>query len=487
MKTVAFILALLAVPAMADNEASNPWSQMAETDLEFINDLIGANHPGPVDESSPGFQEWFRTARARAQSELPKVRSLAGYKAVLQAYVAGSRDGHLSLNFHIDYRYNAWPGFVIAWRNDAFRVHSVAQGDQVPRAGDSLLACDGTGVEQLFEQRVLRFRGLGIPADRAWLAPEILLDRVNPLLERPVACRFSGGDGEYEVTLDWSWVPRAELGERTRDAALGSRPEFGSRETADGGLWLNFPSFGPAGAELEKMQAIMASLPEARGSEYVVVDVRGNSGGSSWWAEAFVRGLYGDGYWEVTDRGEEGYAVYRVSDANIEHFENLDDQILAQAGEDSEFYRYFKTLVGGLREASEAGQDLYAHRYGMPEESGKEGESVPAPPLYENPVYFLTDGRCASACLDFADVALRIPGVVHVGQHTSADTLFMEIRSATLPSRNGRISFATKVYRGRARGHNEYYAPRYEWKGNIWDTPKIEAWISALQSGGAGG
>jgi hypothetical protein len=99
-------------------------------------------------------------------------------------------------------------------------------------------------------------------------------------------------------------------------------------------------------------------------------------------------------------------------------------------------------------------------------------------------VFFLTDANCASACLDFADLMVCAPNVVQVGGETSGDTAYMDVARRPLPSGTGTVVYATKVYRDRARGHNETYVPAAAWSGDAWNTAGIEAWIADMQRGG---
>jgi hypothetical protein len=92
-------------------------------------------------------------------------------------------------------------------------------------------------------------------------------------------------------------------------------------------------------------------------------------------------------------------------------------------------------------------------------------------------VVLLTDGWCASACLDFADLLLAIPGVRHVGAATYADAVYIDNRSVRLPSDLGWFGFSMKVYRGRPRGHNQPYVPTSPYEGMTWDTPTLQAWL----------
>src|SRR3546814_12288574 len=76
----------------------------------------------------------------------------------------------------------------------------------------------------------------------------------------------------------------------------------------------------------------------------------------------------------------------------------------------------------------------------------------------KGPVYFVTNGSCASACLDAADLWKEL-GAIQIGQETSADTLYMDVRQDVLTSGLAGVSIPMKVYRGRARGSNEPLRP----------------------------
>jgi hypothetical protein len=109
-------------------------------------------------------------------------------------------------------------------------------------------------------------------------------------------------------------------------------------------------------------------------------------------------------------------------------------------------------------------------------------EDVKAPAISKAKILFLTDGRCGSACLDFADLILKLPNVTHIGEETAADTVYMDIRVEHLPSGLGRFSLAQKVYRGRARGHNQSYQPDIVYSGDLTNTRQIKRWVRNLKT-----
>lgn len=88
----------------------------------------------------------------------------------------------------------------------------------------------------------------------------------------------------------------------------------------------------------------------------------------------------------------------------------------------------------------------------------------------------VTDSFCASACLDFADAVLAVPGAIHFRLSTSGDTLYIDIGSQALPS-GAQFWLPLKVWRGRVRGNNQSYDPRYIFDGDINDTSAVQQWV----------
>jgi hypothetical protein len=95
-------------------------------------------------------------------------------------------------------------------------------------------------------------------------------------------------------------------------------------------------------------------------------------------------------------------------------------------------------------------------------------------------VFVLTDGGCASACLDAIDIWKPL-GAVLIGRETSADSQYMEIRREPLPSGVSTVAVPMKVYRARARGNNQPYVPTHVFKEDWSDQAAVEAWVDKLR------
>jgi hypothetical protein len=89
-------------------------------------------------------------------------------------------------------------------------------------------------------------------------------------------------------------------------------------------------------------------------------------------------------------------------------------------------------------------------------------------------IALLTDSRCASAYLDFAEQALLVPGAIHLGRTTSADSLHLEAGRAKLASGNVLV-LPQKVWRNRLRGNNEVLHPSIVLTASIDDDAAVRA------------
>jgi hypothetical protein len=207
------------------------------------------------------------------------------------------------------------------------------------------------------------------------------------------------------------------------------------------------------------------------------------------WGSRITEGLFGSEIYRwvgCRHAGEGAWAEWRASEENLAMVVETLPAIREKFGEGSLVDAIYTRLQDDLAHALEAGETWVRQPEGDQDEEGTEDPCAEAgsgfPP--ENPVaatvVLLTDGACASACLDFADELLLMPGVVHAGAPTSADTVYMEIRDVTLPSRLGRFSCAMKVYRNRSRGHNEPYAPAFRYDGDLADTEALRRWMRTL-------
>jgi hypothetical protein len=477
------LLPLLLVLSAGQAVAKSPWAQLAARDLQTIHTLLVENHPGAVDPEHPEFRRWLDDGVKLALALARTVDTPGGYEYAVRRYVAGFRDGHLGVAITLDHATLKWPGIIVALRDRRYRVHFVAAGEpELPPLGSELVACDGRDPAALMTSAVFPFEG--DPAlEAAWmrLAPNLLVDEGNPLRERPRACTFRTGAELRTVALGWRESPKAALADPLLAARFGARPALGQRDLRDGGVWISLPTFAPDDDQATQLRRIIHGLPELRARPLLVFDVRGNTGGNSKWGHELVQALFGPTWERVVaptlTTGQPLAVDWRASPGNQRYVAELVHKLEHEFADDPAIARSFAKVASGLEAALAAHRPFYRETDGDDAPAGV-AAAAPAPTAVHARVVLLTDGRCGSACLDFADALLPQPGVVHAGLPTYADSPFMEARAVPLPSGIATLHLPIKVYRHRARDHRPY-VPRLRYDGDPGDTAALERWLRA--------
>ncbi len=488
--SLAAVLPSPATPAAGQVPAERDWGAALRIDAQALHDDIAANHPGPVNRADPGFARRNDAQLALALKRARTARSYADYFYALRLYVASFDDGHLEFGVYGNTPMDiSWPGFLTDY--DGQGIMRVIVRDEragVP-IGAQLIGCDGRTAAQVAAARLGPAIGRWqLEAQRRAHGRYLFLDDGNRYVPRIRRCTFAAGGKRRSLQLDWQPIaPRDIVG---RLSAATARPprDFASRTGAGGVRWFSMPSFNgepqsAAGKALPPMIAAMrAGREELVAAPAIVLDLRGNGGGSSDWSRQIAEILWGRAALERLPR-DGSYVEWRVSRANLAAIERNYARRSAGGVLSSTTLHWYRGVIAGLTGALARGDALW--RQGPDEAAIAEVAPQPVAPALGGPVYVLTDWSCASACLDAVDL-WRALGAVHVGQTTSADTLYMEIRTVRSPSGIGEFSMPMKVYRGRSRGSNVPLAPVCKFDGDISETAALERWIAALAARGDG-
>ena len=451
------------------------WASLAAADLAAIYEILADNHPGPVDDLNPSFKRWHQEGLHAALRMAREVKSAAGYYFNLKFYVAGFRDTHLNVSSNLALK-PKWPGFVVAFRDGKF----MTRGRRSPRTIKSaVVERETVSVRELMLRNVFPYAGN--PAlEASWVefAPGLFIDLGNPWSERPSACVYDTGSVSR---LRWRPIASGALAGIIEDAQFGPPPGFAMREFADNCVWVSLPTFRPRGEDVVALKQIIHSLPASRRARVIVFDVRGNTGGNSQWGSDLLRSLYGDPYYDsrlrtLHRRGTS--AEWRVSEQNQQYIQRRAQEIEREFGRRSPIVRMMKTVARQMQRASRRGEIFCEHRGAEEAATAVRGRG-PVNPVKAQ-VFLLTDGRCGSSCLDFADELLAMPSVKHVGFSTNADSGYADVRSEVLPSGISRLTFAMKVYRNHLRPPNVPYVVQHRWPGEMSDTAALERWILKL-------
>jgi hypothetical protein len=472
---VASLLAVGAAQALAAEPAAEPWVLLTQQDLQAIHDTLAANHPGPVDPQNDRYRRWLDDGLQISRSQAANARGYADYMRALRRYANGFRDGHIGARFLLASERVSWPGFLVGRDADgAIRVLAAAEDSNVPLRAE-LLACDGATTEQLIKERLDPYYwNADIPHERWDSLPRLFQFEPTDTAGRMANCSFRIDGATKSIGLRWSSTRRETI-TRHLQSMEPPAPALGLQRK-QGISFVSLPSFnyfGDSAAGINALIGEMTTRAAELRSATVVFDVRGNGGGNSAWAERVASAFWGErSVMRVVDSFD--WTVdWRVSPDNITHLNTIVE----------------RSERDGLTEAAQSwGQArdalVAAQKKGQSLVRVAEAPKAPTGPAPENPVtgrvFLLTDGACASACLDFADVVRRLPNVTHIGLPTSADAVYIDNNEAILPSGLAVLSYSLKVYRNRVRANNEWYEPAIRWPGGVMSDEAITVWVAKL-------
>jgi hypothetical protein len=256
------------------------WGPITVRDVEAAYRLLRDNHPGAAPELHDlAFQEKLHTAHALALKRARTVTSYPGYLAVLTAVAASMGDKHIWDRPTFVVNTPRWAGIILSKRGNSWTVSDVDQS-QSALLNASLTGCDGEGVEDLARKNLGESRAdWSIGAQQTQAAPWLLVDESNPFITRPKICTFGHNGQRQTVTLDWTRIKREDLLPRLKKAIGAGEAGFGVRQVG-GGYWIALQSLSDA-RTLEVVKAVEEQKTALREASFVVLDLRGNHGGSS--------------------------------------------------------------------------------------------------------------------------------------------------------------------------------------------------------------
>ncbi|WP_137173990.1 S41 family peptidase [Massilia sp. HP4] len=448
---------------------AHPWAAMAQADADFVTHWIESQSITAVYPDRQAFATQRAAARRVFDADVARVSNYAGYRHALSRFVGSMQDLHLRLHFSLLPATYAWPGFQLVYRGGRYVAVS-SQGSAL--AGQEVTHCDGRPLADWVSQ-VATYEQLipGLESTANWAAPLVLRDGGSPFIVRPRSCTIGGRD----VVLDWQPVAASKFAaDRSAATVFRDRAAQVTPFGADG-AWVRLGFFAPqTQAEGRAFKELIAQAPGLRDKSVIVLDVRGNGGGSYEWFMGFLRALYGRDYADVHARSRLGIAhVYRATPEILAYFKSdseteIDALVPPDDGTpfDPGYVKYQRAL--------ESGQAVFV--------SPRNARAVPLPKgSPANPVkarvLLLTDYNCSSACIVFVDELKRFPGVEQIGVETGIDSRTGTSLAAPLPSGNGVIDVPVVTRDGRERGDNIPHRPDRLFTGNIVDTAAVKAWI----------
>lgn len=465
------VLFLVVLPAKT-SQAAQPqptWKDMAQSDLDFTAKELKTLYISAVFPDPKAFGQRIAVSYDVAKKEAAQVTDFGGYRAVLSRFINSMDDAHVSISFRLAQTSLAWPGFLAVYQGRRF-LTAASEGGAIAD-GQEIAACDNLPMAE-WSRRIAAYEGgfPGLQETNNSMARAIFVDRGNPFVKRPTTCMIGG----HRVNLAWRPISRVDYTNKIRAQRTTRSREATITSFGENSAWVKMGYFYPNDKnEAEAFHRLIADAPSLRQKDVIVLDVRGNGGGSYHWPMGFLRGLYGQPYTDHFARAR--LAIVPVSRAH----ERVVELFAKYNGQNDEFKApadiatQWDPKNAGLKRATASGAAYFRPSGDLPK-----GPTGPAPanPV-KSKVYVLTDFACHSVCISFIDETKRIPGLTQIGLETGVDSRTGTPMDIDLPSGNGHITLAVMTRDGRERDDNSPHRPTHEFQGDIRDTAAVQQWI----------
>ncbi|WP_353742284.1 S41 family peptidase [Pseudomonas fluorescens] len=471
-----FLLVVLPSFVLADETHAKHWRDLTVNDLSVIRQLIITSHPGAIDSDNESFADWVERGYLEANQLSKRVDSRKDSQAVLNFYIAGFKDGHVGLN-QPNKGKSSWAGFILDMRGQSFVVKQVAKNWPIPLPpiDSEVISCGNKSVREKLESEISPYvdRRLNLQSTWLHLAQQLTVDDANyPVLARDLSksCLVALPNGvRQNFTLLWQ-----EDSGQLEAFMRQPQPPQTLRNLGGGRYWIHVSNFMPSAADNASLDKMLEAIKSINDAKLVVLDTRGNRGGNSLVGARILSALLGSPWAKSLDGPSRAYAMWRVSPFALSTLNKALTAMGSDYGKDSEAYKFVFGLTNSMELALHEKQGwLRQPNTSSIDQEGSRGLNTQG---FKGKLALVTDSFCVSACLDFADVVLAIPGVVHLGLSTSGDTLYIDVGSQTLPS-GAQFWLPLKVWRDRTRGNNKSYDPQFVFNGDINDTAAVQKWV----------
>ena len=449
----------------ASERSAADWQAMARGDLDLVHATIVSSHPGVIDTSNPGFNDWVESGYRQALALVPQAISYDTAMSVVRFYTTGFLDGHLG--YSDDVRSNQpviHDGWSVDFVKGRYVVAAVLPDWPVaqPPLGAELVACDGRSPDDIIRQDVAPFVDRrDDPTTRHAHAQEIGALHVSN--RRLRHCHFRSADGSMrDLRVVYRPVSTKAFFSTLVHVADASQRRGNGFTFQDGVLWIRAANFNLRSGtpDATGLEAMLEALPGLAGVKTIVFDTRGNMGGDSTVGDRIFDAATGGLDYDRAgiERLPHVYAQWRVSGTLLATATQDAARKASLYGESSAQVLASKRFLDQVKAALAAGETWIEqdgdYRITRADIVARHGRLR----RFDGTVMLLTDAHCVSACLDFADVVRQVPGAIHLGQTTGSDTVYLEGGSVRLPSGN-HLMLPLKVWRNRLRGNSEPLTP----------------------------
>ena len=435
-------LALILLGCASQSSKLLSMSKGCETlssDLDYIHESMNANFSGTTHD--PELRQNAQAVFLEEKSHVLQCRSEIDAQRSLRKYFATFHDPHVKAVWNGIARYGnlvetssgkktnsirSFPlvatGVYVRNLGGRFFIRKIDSGllkDTKVQVNDELLSCDGKSAQQILEQGILPFEPVSAKEAAQYRMTPLIFIRWDQLAGSQIMCLFKRGEKNIPQAFLWQTVPENYLATKFEMPAA----KIYEIEKISQGHWVKLRSFSGYDKDgIAQLKQFAEDAKKLREDKVIVVDVRGNTGGSSIWGTHWIENLYG--YHVDSANGE---ALVLASPGNHGHFKRVHESLLKQGSIQPEDEARWSRL---LEAAKELPGKLVKVDDSKPEKMMKQS----LPKIFKGKIYVLTDFMVFSSGEMFVSELKMMPHVKQVGMATNASTYYSDIRFDITPS-----------------------------------------------------
>lgn len=492
---LSLVVVIVVVAAVVNFFVLTP-QKRAEKHLNFVHQSITEMHPAVLDATATEFQAWHTTGYEKSKSLLPQVHTLADEQALLNFYLVGYKDSHLSGSIAyspygiFEQISKQWAGWLLKATATGYEVVYSVEGDDFPAVGAQLISCNNQPIDELLQSRYAPFLdkrwNVLIARDQAAKALTQIRSHYE-ILDRPIIsqCLYKDAKGiEKSLTVRWQELNKKD---RRHISALSNKDYSYPSLTRKNNnlLWINVSDFKlESPAAYEHHQKLLKELVALQGDETLVFDLRMNSGGNSGFGNEILEAAFGKtgfAFLAMQHAEKSGHkdALYRSSWPLYWSRDYQLGKLRETQGNSSTQVQWLTAINERLKKALANNEPSFSQNEALAGLSKEGLSAVEGIWNFRGKVIVITSMHCVSSCLNFLDLLKQIPQVQHWGEPTNADTVYTEVAEMRHDYYKEAYSFRVPVkqWTKRLRKNNEPYTPDILFNGNIYNDKSVEKWV----------
>ena len=466
-----FLLAATNISLANEKSEIQIYRDLCRADLNFFRNSLKENSAIYANKDDKAFKEWYVKGHEDTLKLIDLVSDKDDCFYAMKYYINGFDNTHISMRGYIPLPTEQYPGLLSSKTgNDHYIIYKNSDLGylQNVKVGDKLTHINGIETSEYYKDYLEPFYA----SDKSILTQKsasiyALIVDGNGFKPVPRTLNLSGGGEEIKIDLKYM-----ELGGGGLAAAKKiKQPEYSDGfkvEMVSNGVWITIPSFFPNRQESVYFTGMLSTLKnELAKEDYILFDMRGNRGGASKWSRPILRNLWGDEIIKSLGKNhvfnKEWEKKLRVSKENFAEFKKYFGQAAAK------FYA----------KALNSKENFFLKKWSIYRDTEH---------LYSNTdnnqfkakIYVLTDNFCRSTCWTFVREMTQMPGVVHIGQETTIQSIYSYAKKVRSPSEQFDFFFPTQIRIKPSYSLGESLTPSIIYEGDIKDESKVIDWALSI-------